>query len=639
MQKGEHTATTVAPEESAGELTRRSFLARSGTVAAAAGVATAAGPAGALTASAPAAAPARRSSGSGALPSVSEVLAAQRDLVDHEVIELAALLKARKVSSVELTEAYLERIEALNGPFEVYGDNGGYNAFVRIDADAALAAAAAADKRLKQASGNGEPAPLLCGIPMGFKDSIATQGFQMLNGSVAYDGNVASGDSTPVALLRAKGVVPVGITIASAFSGSIAGTFSGNAWNLDYVPGGSSQGSGVAPIARLVAATLGEETGGSIIFPAACNGASAIKPSQGLVSTAGVMPLAPGLDTIGPICRSGRDAALIMNSLIAPDAVGDPQTLAVPRGFPKLATAPRKGTRPLSGTTIGVNKADWIIFPGSQGGTQRGVDPQSLYGEAHLEAFNRLLGELEAMGANVVEFEGVDYLEPGEETNPYFLSPDVLMVIDGANISPQSAVVNSNRNDIAYTAAVRDFAATRPPEQAELLLNQYGRQGSFEAAIVLQAEVTAAVRAEGERRRRKFASNYKGSFDEAGVDLMVVLTLGDKPALRANQQYPARRNNQIANNLSFPMVSFPIGYDPEGLPISAQLKGPRFSEPQMVQAMIDYQARYPAHHRQRPPDPEPRLRRERLAPAETRRLEFEDLSLSEDPLVYEENHR
>jgi Asp-tRNA(Asn)/Glu-tRNA(Gln) amidotransferase A subunit family amidase len=624
------------------DLTRRSFLARSGALAATTGVATAAGPVGGLATPAPATARRRRRgwsrSRSDVLPSVGEVLASGRELVDHEVIELAALLRAHRTSSVELTEAYLARIDALNGPFEVYGDNGGYNTFVRIDADVALAAARAADERLASARRH-EPAPLLCGIPMGFKDSVATQGFRMLNGSVAYEGNVAAQDSTPVALLRGQGVVPVGITIASAFSGSIAGTFSGNAWNLDYVPGGSSQGSGVAPIARLIAATLGEETGGSIIFPAACNGASAIKPSQGLVSTAGVMPLAPGLDTIGPICRSARDAALIMNALIAPDAVGDPQTLAVPRGYPALAMAPRHGSRPLSGTTIGVNKADWIIRPGSQGGTQRGVDPQSLYAQPHLEAFNRLLGELEAMGAEVVEFESVDYLEPGEETNPYFLSPDVLMVIDGSNISPQAAVVNSNRYDIHYTAAIRDFAAARPPEQAQLLLDQYGRNDSFEAAILLQSEVTAAVREEGERRRRKFASNYKRSFDDAGVDMMVVLTLGDKPALRADQQYPARRNNQIANNLSFPMVSFPIGYDPEGLPISAQFKGPRFSEPRMVQAMVDYQARHPGHHRRRPDDPELRAAGEQLAPARVRRLEFQDLSLSEDPLVYEENHR
>ena len=110
------------------------------------------------------------------------------------------------------------------------------------------------------------------------------------------------------------------------------------------------------------------------------------------------------------------------------------------------------------------------------------------------------------------------------------------------------------------------------------------------------AGVTAGVRAEGERRRRQWAANYKRRFDEAGVDFMLVLTLGDKPALRADQSYAARRNNQLANSLSFPMVSFPIGYV-DGLPINADFKGPRFAEPMLTQAMLDYQARYPQHHR------------------------------------------
>src|SRR5882762_8735223 len=92
-------------------------------------------------------------------------------LVDYEVVELAALLRAGRTTSVQITQAYLDRIATLNGPFEVYGDNGLYNAFVRIDADAALVAARAADKRLRAAR-RGLPVPLICGIPIGVKDSV-----------------------------------------------------------------------------------------------------------------------------------------------------------------------------------------------------------------------------------------------------------------------------------------------------------------------------------------------------------------------------------------------------------------------------------------------------------------------------------
>jgi Asp-tRNA(Asn)/Glu-tRNA(Gln) amidotransferase A subunit family amidase len=618
----------------AGRMTRRGFIGRTSSAAALAG--TLGGGAAAVAAPAPAAARPPSERDDAWLPSAQEVRRSTRDVVDLEVVEQVALLQAGYLSSVELTEAYLERIRRLNGPFETYGDNGLYNAFVRVDEDRALAEAREADQRLAAGRrGNAERAPWLCGIPMGFKDSIGTQGYRQLNGTTAFEGNVALRHSTPVARLREQGVVTLGITVCSAFSGSIAGTFSGNAWNLDYVPGGSSQGSGVAPIARLASAALGEETGGSIIFPAACNGASSIKPSLGLGSTAGVMPLSPSYDVIGPICRSGRDAALIMNAIAGPDPDGDPQTTFAPVPSPPIPLAPRAGRRPLAGLTIGINTKDWVTTPA---GTRRDIDPRSLYEPAHLAALNRLIGELEAMGATVREFDGADFLVYSDEENPYYNNPDVLQVIDGSNITASAAVINPNRYDIRYIEAIAEFAATRPDAQREALLSQYGRRPggattgprTFEAATAVLAGVTAAVRAEGERRRRQWAANYKRRFDEAGVDFMLVLTLGGKPALRANQSYPVRRNNQLANSLSFPMVSFPIGYV-DGLPVSAEFKGPRFSEPLITQAMLDYQARHPEHHRARPADPEPRsqpLLRRRAA-------ESDDPTLSNDPLVHE----
>jgi Asp-tRNA(Asn)/Glu-tRNA(Gln) amidotransferase A subunit family amidase len=572
------------------------------------------------------------------LPDAGTLKRSKRDLVDHEVVELAAMLHAGIVSSVELTKAYLERINKLNGPFETYADNGLYNAFVRIDEERALAEAKAADKRLWASRWRGPGAPWLCGIPMGFKDSIATQGYKQQNGTTAFAGNVALRDSTPVARLREQGVVALGITVCSAFSGSIAGTFSGNAWNLDYVPGGSSQGSGVAPIARLAAACLGEETGGSIIFPAACNGASAIKPSLGLGSTAGVMPLSPSYDVIGPICRSGRDAALIMNAIAGPDPDGDPQTTFAPIPTPLIPLAPRAGSKPLRGMTFGINKKDWVTTPT---GTKQNVDPQSLYEPAHAAALARFITELKKLGAEVKDFDGADFLVFSEDENPYYNNPDVLQVVDGSNITASAAVINPNRYDIRYIDAIADFAASRPPEQASALLSQYGRRPggastgdrTFAAATAVLAGVSAATRAEGERRRRTWAANYKHALDRAGVDAMLVLTLGGKPALRANQSYPVRRNNQLANSLSFPMVSFPIGYV-DGLPINAEFKGPRFSEPMLTQAMIDYQARYPEHNRARPADPAPRSTVQRLS-SRTATAGDDDPTLSNDPLVHE----
>jgi Asp-tRNA(Asn)/Glu-tRNA(Gln) amidotransferase A subunit family amidase len=628
------------------DMTRRGFIGRGGAMAAVAGTLGGGAVVGTLGAGAvapPAAAatkPARvrRARAASALPDARALKSSRRDLVDHEVVELAAMLQAGIVSSVELTQAYLDRIKKLNGPFETYADNGLYNAFVRLDEGIAMTDARAADQRLAAARRRGPAAPYLCGIPMGFKDSIATQGFKQQNGTTAFAGNVALQNSTPVGRLRALGVVALGITVCSAYSGTIAGTFAGNAWNLDYVPGGSSQGSGVATVARLAAATLGEETGGSIVFPSACNGASSIKPSLGLGSTAGVMPLSPSYDVIGPICRSGRDAALIMNAILGPDPDGDPQTTFAPIPFPQIPLAPRPGSAPLRGLTFGINKKDWLTTPA---GTQQNVDPQSLYAPSHQRALSRFIGELQRLGAQVKEFAGADFLVYSEDENPFYNNPDVLQVVDGSNITASAAVINPNRYDIRYIDAIADFAADKPADQRAALVAQYGRRPggattgdrTFEAATAVLAGITASVRAEGERRRRQWAANYKRRFDEAGVDFMLVMSLGDKPALRATQQYPVRRNNQLANSMSFPMVSFPIDYV-DGLPINVEFKGPRFSEPMLAQAMIDYQARYPQYNAARPADPQPRAVPPRAA-LRAAALAEDDPTLSNDPLVHE----
>ncbi|HVW47664.1 MAG TPA: amidase [Solirubrobacterales bacterium] len=635
-----------------GDMNRRAFLVRTGGAAAVAGTAAALGPVGSAIAAPPA--PRRASaSSSSPLPDAKAVLADNRELTDHEVMELAALLQAGEVSAVELAEEYYARINAFNGAFETYGDNGLYNAFVRIDEGIGLGAARLADQRLAAARGGGEAAPYLCGIPMGFKDSIATAGFAAQDGTMDFLGNVALEDATAVGRLRALGVVPLGITIASSYSGTIAGTFSGNAWNTEYIPGGSSQGSGVASAARLAAACLGEETGGSVIFPSACNGDSSIKVSQGLVSVAGLMPLSPGYDTIGPIARSARDAALILNALIAagPDPFGDPQTLAIPRGYPQLSLSPRITSKPLAGLTIGINKTDWMTVAVEKEGkptteTKQGVDPQSTYGPAHLAAFERLCNELREMGASVIDFNGVDFLDFSEGANPYYNNPTVLQEVEGAKITPSAAVLNPNRYDFHYTEAAQAFAETRPPAQAENLLKNFGATPAgggartFAAAIKQQAGVTEEARREGERRRRLWASNYKAAFDAAGVDFMVVMSVADTPPKRRlSQNYASRRNNQLANSMSFPMVNFPIGFDAVGLPISAQFKGPRFSEPQLVQAMIDYQARHPEWHTAKPENPTPLPTARRLSTAQAQTMDSEDLSLSNDPLVAMENFR
>ncbi|MEV4754099.1 amidase [Micromonospora sp. NPDC049559] len=556
------------------------------------------------------------------LPSVGQIPRRSR-IVDYEIAELIVLLRAGRLTSVALTRAYLDRIDRLNGPFETYGDNGGYNAFVRIDRDGALAQAAAADRWLRK--GPDSAVPPLCGIPFGIKDSVGIRGLEAKNGTHAYDGNVAYRDATVVARLRAQGAVIIGHTIASAFSGSISGTFAGNAWNPRFVPGGSSQGSGVATAARLAAATIGEETGGSIMMPASANGASAIKPSLGLVSTAGVMPLSPGYDVLGPIARSIRDASLILSVILGPDPAPDPLTLAAPNPFPALPVAARRGRAPLAGTTIGIPQTDWM----SAGGT--GTPPAQTYDTDYRAAFERFKRELVVLGAVVKEFPGLDVTLA--QNDPYFRTSERLPLPDGTGVSPATAVLSPNRYEIRYWQAIKTFADAHPAN-AEALTRQFG---DLAAAAAAAGAIPASVRDEGERRRRTLQANYQRALDAAGVDFMLVLPIGARIGPRfGGPQLPNYRSfYQLPNALTWPMVSFPIGYDgTEGLPINAAFWGPRFSEPALVQAALDYQDRHPQHHRAAPPDPTfapPDQRARAQSPAEA----AVPPELSNDPLVAE----
>lgn len=616
------------PDAPATGLTRRSFAVRSTVAAlgaaalgapAAASAAATATPSGARLSKTDVATPSTAAAAQ--LPDARALAKEDRRLVDYEALELAALYRAGATTAVAVTQAYLDRIAQFNGPFETYGfvDNGLYQAYVRVDADNALKMAADADRRIAVERNGGAPAPYLCGVPMAFKDSIGVEGFKNQNGTTAFAGNVCVQDNPAVARVRAAGAVVLGITVCSAFSGTTSGNFSGNAWNTDYTPGGSSQGSGTATVGRLACATFGEETGGSITFPSAAQGASGIKPSLGLVPIAGVMPLTPGYDVIGPIARSGADAALILNTMLGPDYADDPQTVSAPIPFPELPIAPRPGSKPLRGTTIGINKKDWLRTSTFQGG----VDPQSLYGPDQLAAFNRVKSELEALGATVKDFDGVDMEDISEDANPYFapysagVSQPTLQTIDGTAITPVTALSGASRNDIRYIEAIRDFAADKPADQQTTLLNNYGRRPgggstgtrSYDSAITQTAQVAADTRREGERRRRKLMANMAQALDDAGVDFMLTMQLPQGIGKRGANggSFPAQRAYyQVPNAASWPLVSFPVGLDALGLPISVQLWGPRFCEPQLVQAMIDYQAHFPEHHKAVPPDPTPK---------------------------------
>jgi aspartyl-tRNA(Asn)/glutamyl-tRNA(Gln) amidotransferase subunit A len=222
------------------------------------------------------------------------------------LVELAAGLQSGQYSSEELTRACLERIGELDGEL---------NTFITVAEEQALAAARAADERIKR----GEAGPLT-GIPFAHKDIFCTRGIRTSCGSRMLDNFAAPYDATVTQKLLAAGAVMLGKTNMDEFAmgSSNETSYYGpvkNPWNTATVPGGSSGGSAAAVAARLAPASTGTDTGGSIRQPAALCGITGLKPTYGRVSRYGMIAFASSLDQGGPFTRSAEDAAIMLGTM------------------------------------------------------------------------------------------------------------------------------------------------------------------------------------------------------------------------------------------------------------------------------------------------------------------------------------
>ena len=216
------------------------------------------------------------------------------DAADLGVLEAARLLAAGSLSSRELTDACLRRIEERNGGAPTFdGAPDRINAWVRLYPDLAREQAAAADERRAR---DPDTAPMLCGVPIGVKDLYAVAGLPLTASSRVLEGNVAGADSVAYRRLREHGMVLLGHLHTHEFAAGGTTDQAGNPWALDRVVGGSSGGSAAALAARMTPAALGSDTCGSLRIPAACCGVSTIKPTHGRIPLDGVVPLAGHVD-------------------------------------------------------------------------------------------------------------------------------------------------------------------------------------------------------------------------------------------------------------------------------------------------------------------------------------------------------
>jgi amidase len=237
-------------------------------------------------------------------------------MATRPAVELAAAIRARDISSRELLELYLDRVERLNPPV---------NAVVTLDADRARSAADAADAALDR----GDDVGPLHGLPVTIKDAIETEGIRSTGGAVELSDHVPAQDAPAVAQLKAAGAIVFGKTNAPRWSGDIE-TFneifggSSNPWNVGHITGGSSGGSAAAVAAGFTSFELGTDIGGSVRIPSHCCGVFGLKPSFGVVPQRGYLDHVGGgttdadVNVFGPIARSADDLDLLIEVLASP---------------------------------------------------------------------------------------------------------------------------------------------------------------------------------------------------------------------------------------------------------------------------------------------------------------------------------
>jgi aspartyl-tRNA(Asn)/glutamyl-tRNA(Gln) amidotransferase subunit A len=221
--------------------------------------------------------------------------------------DAARAVRARSLSPVELTRACLERIARLDPRL---------NSFITVTAEGALADARRAEAEIARGHWRGP----LHGIPIALKDNVDTAGVRTTAASAVFRDRVPTEDAEVIRRLRAAGAVFLGklnmhefaqgTTSAISFSGPVH-----NPWDLERVAGGSSGGSGAAVAASLCFGAVGTDTGGSIRIPAACCGIVGLRPTQGIVSTRGIVPVSTSFDTAGPMCRTVADTALMFQAM------------------------------------------------------------------------------------------------------------------------------------------------------------------------------------------------------------------------------------------------------------------------------------------------------------------------------------
>jgi len=466
------------------------------------------------------------------------------DLPFHSLTELSHLLADGKTSSREIVEACLARIDRFDGQL---------HAFVDVYRDDALAAADNADLERSAGVARGP----LAGLPIALKDLLHLEGRQTTAGSKSWLGRVSDHTATSVERLIAAGMIPLGKThmVEFAFGGWGRNQPMGAPWNpwdlrTHRVTGGSSSGSAVAVAGGLVPAALGSDTGGSIRIPAALCGLTGLKPTYGVVSLFGAVPLSTTLDSIGPLARTVEDAALLTAAIAGRDP-RDPATLSAPPfdvGSPLAGKT--DGALPLAGVRITALARE--RFPASTL-----PDVVRVYDEA-MHAL-RNLGAVVDEAAVPFDFEEV-------------------MAKNGRIIAAEAYSIHR-----AYI------------EDERLDIDPWVRKRVLGGKSISAADYIDDIA--GERRAvAAFADWMRGRDALLTPTLPITATpLGEVDEATT----PLATWTRAANYLGACALSLPAGFSAEGLPIGVQVTGARFAEATLIRIGRAFQ-KATDWHRRRP---------------------------------------
>jgi len=455
------------------------------------------------------------------------------------LLEAAAALRRREISSAELTAAALQRIERLNPST---------NAMQTVMAEAARERAKQADEELARGEGRGP----LHGIPVAVKDLFRTKGVRTTGGSKLFEDHVPDHDATVVEWLRAGGAVIIGktgmhelaygITSSNPHFGAVR-----NPWDRDRIPGGSSGGSGAAVAAGMVCMAMGSDTGGSIRIPAAFCGVVGLKPTYGRVSRYGALPLGFSLDHMGPLTRSVRDAGAVLNIIAGHDPRDETSSRRPVENYvPDIEPAMR-------GLRIGFPENFYFerLDPDVDAAVRGAFDTAASHGAEIVPLRVPDIAAINTVARLILLAEASALLEPHLEHRDLF-GPDVLALLDQGRLLPATDYINAQR---LRHAMQREFA---------------GLWARVDCLFTPTTPITAPR-----------------------IGETTVTAGGESEDVRL----AATRLVRAINPLGLPAVSIPCGADRRGLPIGLQIVGRPFAEAlilRVAQVLLPAEVRVPS---------------------------------------------